>query len=56
LNFGTLETLECHRRELTFDFLHDLHNEELNNEESYIQKMLMSTSNGGLWGDFTTIF
>jgi len=33
LNLGTLEVMEYHRRELTFDFLHDLHSGEVNDEE-----------------------
>jgi len=55
LNLGTLEAMECCKKKLTFDFLHDLHGGEVDDEASYIQKMLMSKCNGGLWGDFNTI-
>jgi hypothetical protein len=36
--------------------LHDLHHGQANNEIMYIQKMSLTTSNGGLWDDFTTIY
>ncbi len=55
LDFETLETMECHARELTFEFLHDLHGGEVNDETSYVQMMLMSECNGGLWGNFITM-
>jgi hypothetical protein len=34
----TLKALECHRHELKFEFLHDLHHGQAINEQSYIQK------------------
>lgn len=39
LMFETPEALECHRRELKFEFLHDLHHGQAINDKSYIQKM-----------------
>jgi hypothetical protein len=33
LNLGTLAVMEYHRRELTFDYLHDLHSGKVNDEE-----------------------
>jgi hypothetical protein len=48
LDFETLETMECCARKLTFEFLHNLHGGEVNDEKSYIQKMPMLVSNGGL--------
>jgi hypothetical protein len=56
LNIGTHEAIECHRRELAFKFLSNLHGGQMNDEDSYITKMSMSACDGGLWGDFTTIF
>jgi hypothetical protein len=56
LNIGTPEVIECCRRELTFEFLFDLHGGQTNAEDSYITKTSMSTCDGGLWGYFTTIF
>ncbi len=47
--------MECCKKNLTFDFLDDLHGGEINDETSYIQKMLMLECNGGLWGHFITI-
>jgi hypothetical protein len=44
------------RGELNKNFLHDLHHGQVNNKIMYIQKMSLATSNGGLWGDFTTIY
>jgi hypothetical protein len=36
--------------------LHDLHHGKANDEKIYIQKIFVSTLDGGLWGDFTTIY
>jgi hypothetical protein len=36
--------------------LYDLHGGQANDEQTYIQKMLMSTFDGGLWGNFIAIF
>jgi hypothetical protein len=56
LTIGTREALLCQRCELNKDFLHDLHHGKVFNEIMYIQKMSLIASNGGLWGDFTTIY
>jgi hypothetical protein len=56
LRLGTPKVLKCCRQELNFEFLHDLHHGKTNDEESYIQKMFVSTIDGGLWSDFTTIY
>ncbi len=36
--------------------MHDLHNGQASIEKTYLNKMLQNATNGGLWGDFTTIF
>jgi hypothetical protein len=41
LNLGTPEVMECHTRELTFENFQDLHGGEVNDQESYIEKMSM---------------
>jgi len=41
---------------LNFEFLHDLHHGNANDEKNYIKKMSISTIDGGLWDDFTTIY
>ncbi len=56
LNLETLETIECHKWLLKFHFLYDLHGGQANDEQTYIQKMLMSTFDGGFWGNFIAIF
>lgn len=56
LNLETLETIECHKWLLKFDFLYDLHGGQGNDEQIYIQKVLMSTFDGGLWGNFIAVF
>ncbi len=56
MNLGTISTMECRTRELTFVFLHDSHGGEVNDKKSYLQKMLMLTFDGGLCRDFITIF
>jgi hypothetical protein len=48
--------LECHQHELNPKNLHDLHHKEATNEVTYIQKMSLLALNGGLWGDFITIY
>jgi hypothetical protein len=56
LTIGTPQALECHQHELNPKLLLDLHHGEATNEVIYIQKMSLPTSNGGLWGDFITIY
>jgi hypothetical protein len=56
LNIGTPKVIECCKRELTFEFLSNLHGGQINDEDSYITKISMSICDGGLWGYFTTIF
>ncbi len=51
-NLDTPKLLECYKFELSFDFQHDLHHEQANDEKVYIKKMLMSTIEGKLWGGF----
>jgi hypothetical protein len=36
--------------------LHDLHHGIINDEETHIKKMSISAIDGGLCGDFTTIY
>jgi hypothetical protein len=48
LPLGTLEALECHTCELSYKFLHDLHHGQATNEQTYIQKMSMFATSGGL--------
>jgi hypothetical protein len=38
LTLGTLKSLKCHRWELKFEFLHDLHHGQANDEKTYIYK------------------
>ncbi len=56
LTIGTLEALLCQRHELNKDFLHDLHHGQINDEIMYIRKMSLTSSYGGLWGDFIAIY
>jgi hypothetical protein len=56
LRLDTFKTLECCRRNLKFEFWHDLHHGKPNDEKNYIFKMSISTIDGGLWGDFITIY
>lgn len=56
LNLETVEAIKCLKWLLKFDFLYDLHGGQENDEQTYTQKMLMSTFNGGLWGNFIVIF
>jgi hypothetical protein len=44
LNLEALEAIECHKWLFKFDFLHDLHGGQANDEQTYKQKMLLSTS------------
>jgi hypothetical protein len=48
--------LERHQWELNPKFLHDFHHGEVMDEVTYIQKMSLLALNGGLWGNFTTIY
>ncbi len=48
--FGTPKALECHRWELKFEFLHDFHHGNANDEESYIKKTFISTIDGVDYG------
>ena len=41
--------------ELNESSLHDLHNGTILNENQYIERMSISATVGGLWGDFTEI-
>ena len=41
--------------ELNREFLMDLHNGKILNKNEYIKKISLSATNGGVWGDFTTI-
>jgi hypothetical protein len=54
-NLGTLEVMECYTRDLTFDFCQGLHGGEVNDQESYIEKMSMLEFYGGLWGNYIAI-
>ncbi len=38
LSIGILEALQCHRHGLNRNFLHDLHNGQVNDEKTYIHK------------------
>jgi hypothetical protein len=40
LRFGTLKVFECPKWELNFEFLHDLHHGNRNDEKSSIRKSL----------------
>jgi hypothetical protein len=51
--FKTLETLERHMCELSYEFLHNLHHGQITNAKTYIQKM---PTNGGLWCDFNVVY
>ena len=42
-------------KELTKDFLNDLHDGRVSNEDEYIDKMSKNASVGGIWGDFTAV-
>ena len=41
--------------ELSKDFLRDLHNDKILNENEYIRKMSLSATNGGMWVDLSVI-
>jgi len=56
LTLGTSKTLECCTCELSYKFLDDLHHGQETIEQTYIQKMSMFATSGGLWGDFITIY
>ena len=40
---------------MTKDFLNDLHNGRVSNKDEYIEKMSISASVGGIWGDFIVV-
>ena len=52
---NTPKAKETRHKELTYDFLNDLHNGRFLNENEYIDKMSISASVGGIWGDFTAV-
>ena len=52
---NTPKVYETHIMELNEDFLIDLHHGQVLNGNDYIEKMSTSATNGGVWGDFTTI-
>ncbi len=54
-NLGTPKVMECHTRELTFEFCQDLHGGEVNEQESYIEKTSMLKFDVGLWGNYIAI-
>jgi hypothetical protein len=56
LTFSTLEALECHTCELSYEFPHDLHHGQATNEQTYIQKLSKSATSGELWGDFIVVY
>lgn len=53
---GMLKALKCHRCELNFEFLYDLHHRHVIDEQKYLQKTFESIIDGGLWGDFIVVF
>jgi len=55
LHKNTPKAKETCYKELTQDFLNDLHNGRVSNEDDYIEKMSISASVGGIWGDFTAV-
>ena len=55
LHKNTPKALKTRYKELTKDFLNDLHNGRVSNEYDYIEKMSISASVGGIWGDFTAV-
>ncbi len=54
LRFEIPKALLCHKCELNYEFLHNLHHGQTNNEETYIKFFFVI--NFLLWGDFTTIY
>jgi hypothetical protein len=56
LTFGSLEALECCTHELSYEFLHDQHNGQATNEQTYIYKLSKSATSGELWADFTVVY
>ncbi len=48
--------MHCKQLKLYLEFLHDLHNGQASTEQTYFNKILQNATNGGLWGDFATIF
>jgi hypothetical protein len=51
-----LKALKCHRCELNFEFLYDLHHRHVIDEQKYLQKTFKSIIDDGLWGDFIVVF
>ncbi len=56
LKFDTFKALECCRRCLNFEFLHDLHHGNANDEKNYTIKFSILAIHGELWGDFNIIY
>jgi hypothetical protein len=56
LLLNTPKAQRCRLNELNPSFLHDLHEGAALNEHEYVEKMSLSATMGGLWGDFTTTF
>jgi hypothetical protein len=52
----TPKTIECHTCELSYEFLHNLHHGQVTKEETYMQKMSIYPTNGGLWCDFNVVY
>jgi hypothetical protein len=48
--------VRCRKLKLYLESLHDFHNGQASTKGIYLNKMLQNATNGGLWGDFTTIF
>ncbi len=47
----------CYRQsKLNRKLLHDLHNDQVSTERTYLNKMSQNAIDGGLWGNFITIF
>ena len=53
LEKNSSKTKETRYEELTHEIVIDLHNERVLDEDEYIDKMSISASVGGFWGDFT---
>ena len=56
LLLNTPKAQRCRLYELNPSFLHDLHDGTVLNEHEYVEKMSLSATMGGLWGDFTATF
>ena len=55
LEKNTPKAKQTRYKELTKKLLYDLHNRRVLNEDDYINKMSISASGGGIWGDFTAV-